>query len=351
MLSALARHRAPHVMRSLMSGCSICCNNEQPRTAGGEAQMYRVFLSSPADVYPERNRAQSVIERLNAEHPGEPVFALTRWEESYYSATGPFQAQILSPGEHDLVVCIFWKRLGTELPPPYNRADGTARTGTEYEFEEARDARERRGDQLPDILVYRKTARVLFSEESLEVERAQKKALDQFWERWFRTDTGHYIAGFQSFADSEDFERQFESNLRMWLRRRHVAKATWNVSRQGVALSGSGAVRGTPCRPLLRARYRPGQGPGARFIESAIGPESGRRGTPFLLILGASGSGKSSLLRAGLVPRMRAAGAPAFLEDGSDGIAAFRTLIVIPRELGDDLCRGLAVALYRGHRT
>jgi tetratricopeptide (TPR) repeat protein len=311
----------------------------------GRLEMYRIFLSSPADVLSERNRAQTVIERLNAEHAGDGVFALTRWEESYYSATAPFQAQIVSPGEHDLVICIFWKRLGTELPPAYNRADGTTRTGTEYEFESARDARERREDHLPDILVYRKTAKVLFSEESFEVERAQKKALDQFWERWFRTDTGHYIAGFQSFADTEDFDRQLESNLREWLRRRHAGGVIWNIARQGSPYRGlvpfdeghAGLFFGRDA-DMARAR--------ARFIESAIGPDSGRRGTPFLLILGASGSGKSSFLRAGLVPRMRTAGAPAFLEDGSDGIHTFRTLIVVPREMGSDLCAGLAGALY-----
>jgi tetratricopeptide (TPR) repeat protein len=308
---------------------------------------YRVFLSSPGDVLAERNRAQTVIERLNAEFPGSGVFALTRWEESYYSATGPFQAQISSPGEHDLVVCIFWKRLGTELAPAYNRPDGTTRTGTEYEFEEARDARDRREDHLPDILVYRKTALVLFSEEFFETERAQKKALDQFWERWFRTDAGHFIAGFQSFENTADFERQLEENLREWLRRRDTGHATWNIPSQGSPYRGlapfeerhAGLFFG---RDMDLARAR------ARFIESAIGPETGRRGTPFLLILGASGSGKSSFMRAGLVPRMRAAGVPAFLADGSDGISAFRTLIVVPHELGEDLCQGLAAAFYRG---
>jgi tetratricopeptide (TPR) repeat protein len=311
-----------------------------------EPRTYRIFLSSPGDVFPERSRARAVIDRLNSEHPGQALFSLTRWEESYYSATGTFQDQIASPGEHDIVVFIFWKRLGTDLPPFYNRVDGTSRTGTEYEFEEARDARERRPDQLPDILVYRKTAKVLFSEESLDIERAQKKALDQFWERWFRTGTGHIIAGFQSIADARDFEGQFESNLREWLRRRHAGQVVWNISRQGSPYRGlvpfeeghAGLFFGRD-GDISRAR--------ARFIEAAIGQDIGRRGTPFLLILGASGSGKSSLMRAGLLPRMRAAGVPSFLEDGSDGIHAFRSVTIVPREMGEHLCSGLAEALYR----
>jgi tetratricopeptide (TPR) repeat protein len=308
--------------------------------------MYRIFLSSPGDVLPERNRAQAVIDRLNAEHPGEALFSLTRWERSYYTATGPFQDQIVSPGEHDLVVFIFWKRLGTDLPPRYNRPDGSARTGTEYEFEDARDARDRRTDELPDILVYRKTAKVTFSEEALDVERAQKKALDQFWERWFRSDTGHLIAGFQSFPDIDDFEQQFARNLREWLNRRHSGQVLWNIARHGSPYRGLVPFE-EKYASLFFGRDADISRARARFIEAAIGQEIGRRGSPFLLILGASGSGKSSLLRAGLVPRMRAAGVPAFLEDGSDTIHAFQNLTLTPREMGEDLCLGLAAALYR----
>ena len=307
--------------------------------------MYRVFLSSPGDVLPERDRAQAVIERLNAEYRGGSLFSLTRWEQSYYSATGTFQEQIPNSGEHDLVVFIFWKRLGTDLPAAYNRPDGTSRTGTEYEFEEARDARERRADQLPDILVYRKTAKVTFNEETGDVERAQKKALDQFWERWFRSNTGHFIAGFQSVSDAGDFEQQFERNLREWLRRRSVGHIVWNIATQGSPYRGLAPYEEDQSdlfygRDADMARAR------ARFIEAAVGQDSGRHGTAFLLILGASGAGKSSLLRAGLLPRMRDAGVPAFLEDGSDAIHGFRTVMLVPGEMGENLCLGLARALY-----
>jgi tetratricopeptide (TPR) repeat protein len=318
---------------------------DYPAVDPRELSVYRVFLSSPGDVLPERDRAQAVIERLNAARPGEPIFALTRWEQSYYSATQSFQAQILSPGKHDLVVFIFWKRLGTDLPAAYNRADGTSRTGTEYEFEEARDARETRADQLPDILVYRKTAKVTFNEETVDLERGQKKALDQFWERWFRSDTGHFIAGFQSIANAEDFEQQFERNLREWLRRRHADHIVWNIATQGSPYRGLAAYEEEQSGLFFGRDADMGRAR-ARFIEAAIGQESGRRGSPFLLILGASGSGKSSFLRAGLLPRMRDAGVPAFLEDGSDAIHAFRTVTVVPHEMGEDLCLGLARALY-----
>jgi tetratricopeptide (TPR) repeat protein len=294
---------------------------------------------------PERARAQVVIDRLNAEHAGQPLFSLTRWEDSYFTATGSFQEQILQPGEHDIVVFIFWKRLGTDLPPAFNRVDGTSRTGTEYEFEDARDARERRADHLPDVLVYRKTARVLFNEETVDIERAQKRALDRFWERWFRSDAGHSIAAFQNVADAGDLEHRLERDLRDWLRNHQAGTVVWDIQLLGSPYRGLAAYEEEHAG-LFFGRDGDVNRARAAFIEAAIGKETGRRGTPFLLILGASGSGKSSFLRAGLVPRMRAAGAPAFLEDGSDRITAFRSLVLTPRELGEGLCRGLARALY-----
>ncbi|MBV9620537.1 MAG: ATP-binding protein, partial [Gammaproteobacteria bacterium] len=304
---------------------------------------YRIFLSSPGDVLPERNRAQAVVQRLNAEHTGEVPFSLTRWEEAFYSASAPFQGQIASAAEHDLVIFIFWKRLGTELPPGFNRPDGTTRTGTEYEFEEAREARNRREDQLPDILVYRKTAKVFFSEEKLDLERAQKKALDQFWQRWFRTSAGHFVAGFQSFGDAEDFERQLERNLRQWLHHRRELKVAWDTLQRGSPYRGLAAF-GEDYSTVFFGRDADTARARAKLIEARVGAD-GASGTPFLLILGHSGSGKSSLLRAGLVPRLRQSGAPGTKEDGSDCIHAFRVLELVPHEMGVDLCAAFAERL------
>jgi tetratricopeptide (TPR) repeat protein len=306
---------------------------------------YRVFLSSPNDVLAERDRAQAVISRLNAEHGGGGLFVLSRWEHAYYHAAAPPQGQIPSPGDHDIVICIFWKRIGTDLPPAYDRPDGSSRTGTEYEFEEARAARDRRHDGLPDILVYRKTEKVLFSEENVDVERAQKKALDQFWERWFHSDAGHFIAGFQAFASVNDFGDQLERNLREWLRRRHAGNTTWDIATQGSPYRGLSAFDEEHAalffgRKMDVARAR------ARFIEAAIGRYRGNRTAPFLLILGPSGCGKSSFLRAGLVPALRDRGVPSFRDDGADGIQSFRSVVVVPHELGSDLIRALANALY-----
>src|SRR5271168_2042148 len=98
--------------------------------AKGDEREIRVFISSPSDVGAERAHASAVLKELSAEFAGRIRFVPIRWEETYYSAHQTFQEAIPKPSSCQLVICILWKRLGTELPPDYNRHDGTTRTGT-----------------------------------------------------------------------------------------------------------------------------------------------------------------------------------------------------------------------------
>jgi WD40 repeat protein len=292
-------------------------------------ERYRVFLSSPADVMTERDRAEAVIKRLNAERVDQRQLELIRWELEYYGAKSDFQAQIPKPSDCQLVVCAFWKRLGSELPDKYVRADGTIPTGTEYEFEEAMKVAAERPEKLPDILVYRKTAEVKFSVETLDFERAQYDRFMAFWQRWFRNEKGHFLAGFQSFATPDEFEAVFERNLRAWLHDREV-DVTW--------------TKGSPYRglepfdvehaPIFFGRRREVERARARLITSAMGDK------PFLLITGASGSGKSSLARAGLIPRLAQLGGLSTLA------AALRRTAFTPGQIANDWALGLATRLF-----
>src|SRR3569623_169629 len=123
------------------------------------ARTYRIFISSPSDVFGERERNERVIGRLNGELGGGAKLEAIRWEQTFYTADRTFQDQIVAPSETDLVICILWKRLGAELPAAYRRPDGTTPTGTEYEIEEAMEAARTKGS--PDVIVYRKAAAVM----------------------------------------------------------------------------------------------------------------------------------------------------------------------------------------------
>jgi len=161
------------------------------------ARKYRIFLSSPGDVEPERDIVEQVVRRINDRH-GENGFDLYRWEHEHYTAAATFQDQIPQASECDVVVCIFWKRLGSELPDQYKRPDGTAPTGSEFEFEQAIDAATSSDDQLPDIYVYRSGAKVSFDADTLELETAQFNLLKAFWTRWFRNERGHFTGAYDS---------------------------------------------------------------------------------------------------------------------------------------------------------
>lgn len=292
---------------------------------------WRIFLSSPSDVAPERERAEKVVRALAADLPGVEL-QVVRWEDLYYSAASTFQTQIPKPSDCDLVVCVFWKRLGSELPTAFNGPDGNARTGTEYEFEQAIAAAREREPPSPDIFVYRKTAPITYREETLEQERAEKRALDAFWSRWFRNEEGHFLAAFDTFDTTDEFAARFERHLERWIEDRR-RKVDWDIATRGAPFRGLEAFDDRHAAVFF-GRRRVVEIARARLMAAA------EAHYPVLFVLGASGAGKSSLVRAGLVPRLSQPDATQPL------VGSWRSLTVTPARLGEDMAAGLAQALY-----
>src|SRR5580700_6117105 len=119
-------------------------------------ETYRIFVSSPGDTLRERQRVERVVQRLNGEFSGLARLVAVRWESSFYQAHATFQAQIPHASSCDVVVAIFRGRLGTELPPDFERMPNGEPypSGTAYEVLTAIDKR-RQGAELPDIYVFR----------------------------------------------------------------------------------------------------------------------------------------------------------------------------------------------------
>lgn len=297
---------------------------------GTKITEFKVFISSPSDVEAERGRCDAVLERLNAEFADRFRFVGIRWEKSFYTADKTFQAAIPTPSSCDVVVCILWKRLGSELPPDYNRPDGTSRTGTEYEFEEALEAALQ--GEMPDILVYRKRAKIYFEAERVEQDQADLRALNAFWQKWFRNEQGHFTAGFDSFDTSDEFADKLEKHLRLWLQGRSE-QVSWPI-----------AVKGSPFRSLqpfeaehaeiFFGRRRAIRQIVARLQTGAI------RGCAFLVALGMSGVGKSSLIRAGVLPWLIRGRATTEVDE-------WRHCVVRPGHLSEDPILGFAAALFQ----
>jgi tetratricopeptide (TPR) repeat protein len=298
----------------------------------------RVFVSSPGDARFERSRLDRVVERLNGEFQGVARLSTIRWETEFYKAHDTFQAQIPEAAQCDIVMAIFRGRLGTELPPDFPpMSDGKPYpSGTAYELLTAIDASKGRG--LPDVYVFRCPQPPLVQlDDPKEAEtKEQWQHLKTFFENWFMTPDGQFKAAFQTFASTDDFETQVEALLRKWLEEKvlHGRSLTWPVELKGSPFRGLAAF-GAKHAAVFFGR--------SRDIAKATDQlkDAAEKNCAFLLVDGASGSGKSSLVRAGLVPRLAAAGVV-------PSIDVWRTAIMRPGEAGGDPFAAIARALFVG---
>jgi tetratricopeptide (TPR) repeat protein len=303
----------------------------------------RFFISSPGDVFEERALASRVIERLQGEFIGRIVLEPVLWEHEPLVATSTFQHQIVKPSDTDVVVSILWSRLGTKLPEQFRREDGSRyESGTEYEFEEAMEGFRRNGK--PDLLVYRKTAppSVRLDDEKDLMERlAQKKKLDVFVDKWFHDKAeGTLVAAFHPFESPGDFEILLETHLRRLIER--------HLPRSAAATSEARAVwkKGSPFRGLeaFEFEHAPVFFGRTRAVSDVLKAlrEQAAEGRAFVLILGMSGGGKSSVVRAGVLPMLTKPGV-------IEGVGLWRRAIFRPTDVRGQLFTGLAKALLREH--
>ncbi len=268
----------------------------------------RIFISSPGDVDRERQRVVGIAERLNGEFGAIARFETIRWETQFYSAHDGFQPQIPEAADCDLVVAIFSTRLGSELPEDFPKRLPNGEpypSGTAYELLTAVEARKKR--EFPDVYVFRKTTKpVVAIDDDSEYLRAKKQwtQLNAFFERWFRTSEGHFRAAFHTFITTDEFADLIDALLREWLHK-HVLQgeqqASWPININGSPFRGLDPFESQHA-PIFFGRSRDVRRAVDRFIATA------EKGTPFLLVVGASGVGKSSFVRAGLVPRLTAPG-------------------------------------------
>lgn len=123
-------------------------------------QYLRVFLASPGDVREERKLARDVLERL-PQHPmleDLVTFKVIAWDDEHGTPMlGTLSPQECvtrfrgRPADCDIVVVVFWGRMGTSLKEERKPDGEPYLSGTEWEIEDAL-----KGRPLPDILLYRR---------------------------------------------------------------------------------------------------------------------------------------------------------------------------------------------------
>jgi hypothetical protein len=301
----------------------------------------RIFLSSPGDVRSAREIAALTIERLAQDYGRFFVVEPYLWEYEAMLASGHFQDSIEPPSAFDIVVLILWSRLGTPLPErtalrEYRGIDGrTPVTGTEWEYEEALKATQEVG--TPDLLVYRsrEDARVKsWDIESRQRDIDQLAALDRFWARHF-ANQGTFLGAYTEFASNTEFAAAFENHLRGLIAKRITSLA------QGGMDAGANVWMQAPFRGLESYDFEHAPiffGQDEALTKAMVQlAASAERGVAFLLVMGASGSGKSSLVKAGILPKL-------FVLRRIPGAAFVRRVVFRPSDAqdGEDLFDALA---------
>ncbi|MBK1645033.1 hypothetical protein CKO25_10290 [Thiocapsa imhoffii] len=257
----------------------------------------RIFVSSPSDLEHERALVKDVIAALTQEYL--PYFDLQAilWEEEALTAAQSFQAGLLRPSECEIVLVMLWTRLGTPLAEdPYG-----GMTGTEWEFVDAVRASAHTG--RPEVLVYKKSAPRMVDVNDAEATRealADRHRLDAFFREHFFNPDGSFSRAFREFANDRSFRQLLETQLRKLLNRR--------ISAERRLAADAGDWRGSPFRDgvsfeLKDERVFTGRETESRELIGRLDHLQGA-GRGLLLLSGASGVGKSSLIRAGLLPRL-----------------------------------------------
>ncbi|MGB6541654.1 MAG: SUMF1/EgtB/PvdO family nonheme iron enzyme [Xanthobacteraceae bacterium] len=305
-----------------------------------QQRILRVFISSPSDVRPERLVAERVVARLGREFAYHFRVEPVMWEREPLVASAHFQENITRPRDTDIVVVVLWSRLGVALPVTTFPGPLTSKpvTGTEWEFEDAlKSHRERKS---PDLLMYRKRAPIIGSledEAAVQQHLAQKRLVEQFMKYWFiDQDRQSYTAAFHEFSDVPAFEDMLETHLRELLRQRLT---TPNLE---VVAAGIQWHQGSPFRGLLsfELEHSPiffGRTRVRNELRELLGRQA-ERGSAFVLVVGASGAGKSSVVKAGLLPDIK-------LQGMIGRVALVRHAIFRPSDGEGDLLAKLAAAI------
>jgi serine/threonine protein kinase/tetratricopeptide (TPR) repeat protein len=296
----------------------------------------RIFVSSTGDVQKERNLAErairSIAAELNvpvrdsyakcqrlAEEEGDPehggpktqadidgsiVLCPYFWEYQKYRPDTGHEAQIPKTTDFDLVICILWSRLGTLAASTLTLPDGAlARSGTEYEFAWAL---ERPGNENGhrSLKVYRNRSKPtppLEPKEEREAFSREWDAVQEFFAHWEESREAKLAAAFKNYRNLEEFEELFREHLRDFLTARLEEETGQKSLRRKMPLWKSSPFRGLNVFSFEHAPIFHGRTKAVGEVLEAL-EDQARTQRPFVLILGASGSGKSSLLRAGVLP-------------------------------------------------
>ena len=285
-----------------------------------------IFLSSPGDVSRERQLAREVIDRIQSEklHKDRLKLEVVAWDKPGAGTRMPAHLEpqeainrgLKRPSKCEVVIVIFWARMGTPLSENHLKPDGSRyRSGTEYEFLDGFNAAKEAGK--PEVWVYRRkqAPSVQLDDPEHDEKKKQWDLVKDFFAEFRNPDGSYRIfckeydepSGFRKLSDDEPsgFKDFLDADLRdfltSYLKDHPLDKAevsippvepTWDTSRAPYP----GLRAFIPEEALIFF----GRG---RETDTLIG-ELSKSKKRLIAVVGASGSGKSSLVAAGVLPAL-----------------------------------------------
>lgn len=271
----------------------------------------RIYLALPGDVHEERRLALKAINRIQAD----PLYTKVaiEYKERADPDSDPMHAikeGLPEPSKCDICVAVFWSQMGTPLDPEeYPKADGGYfLSATEWELGDAWEGA-RKNNGSPVVLVYRRTEKISRNLDAgdLEEKTRQWQFVDEFFARSKTTDDSAGLV-YDKYTAPSQFADYFELRLRK------------EIVRLLEKNPPSDSTAPTPIAPVVKWEKGKSPFPGLRAFGVDDEPIFFGRGAEiddmmrrirnpecrFLAVVGASGSGKSSLVAAGLLPRLLA---------------------------------------------
>lgn len=268
-------------------------------------QTIRIFISSPGDVAEERENARRVVEGLRRQYPGAELQTVL-WEDLALPATASFQETIdilLGSSPIDIAVLILWSRLGSPLGAAITKADGSPyRSGTEREFDLMLTAFEQSGRKRPIILAYVRDDYEGFARrlaKSPRSERAdlidQQQLAESFVVEHFHDTEGRNLRAYQTYQEPIGFTQRL---------RLHLRRSLDDLLQVEAAASWEGEpYRGLQTFDIEHAPIFHGRDEETCDLLQRLRDQE-QSGCAFVVIVAASGSGKSSLARAGVAANL-----------------------------------------------
>ncbi len=310
----------------------------------------KVFISSPGDVAREREIARRIFKRIERRYAGKVEIEPYLWEHEPLHSSSDFQGNVPPTSSFDLVVCILWTRLGTRLGSHYLKADGSRyESGTEYEVLTTIDAQNQPPVGLPVLSVYLNQTGLEVRARGNDLEATQKRLLQfqmlqEFVTEWFFEQEGDKVLNKRAYNGYETLD-QFEDLLTKQLITLVDERLEDQLDAGGAtspAVVPDASWQGNPYRGLevFEFKHAPIMYGRTRATEAVLNALKSRTeaGCGFVLVLGSSGTGKSSLVRAGVLPLLIQPGV-------MEGVGIWRRAIMTPGRAAGDAMDALAAAL------